>query len=83
MVFPILGNHFSRDFVLENIFEIGRDLWMITSMKRLRRIIRETSREVVTRNCLLLVRHRREKDKFLARRVTMMEAHHSQGRRKT
>jgi hypothetical protein len=78
MVFPILRNHFSRDFVIENIFEIGRDFQMITSMKRLRRIIKETSREVVMRTWLLLVRHKREKDTFLARRVTVMEDHHNQ-----
>jgi hypothetical protein len=56
---------------------------MIASRKRLGRSLRETSREVVMRTWLLSVRQRREKERVLARRVTMMEDHHSQGRRRT
>jgi hypothetical protein len=76
MVFPSHGNHLSRDFVLDNIFHMGRDFGMITSKKRLERSLRETSREVVMRNWILLVTQRREKEIFPSRRVTMMEDHH-------
>jgi hypothetical protein len=83
MVFPSHGNHLSRDFVLDNIFHMGRDFGIIASKKRLRRSLRETSREVEMRTWFLLVRQRREKERVLKKRVTMMEDHHSQGRIRT
>jgi hypothetical protein len=36
MVFPSLGNHLSKEFVLGKISQIGRDFGMIASRKRLR-----------------------------------------------
>jgi hypothetical protein len=54
---------------------------MISSRKRPRRNPRQASGEVVRRTWLLSVRQGREKEIFLARRVTVMEDHHSQGRR--
>jgi hypothetical protein len=83
MVFPSLGNHFSRDSLLGKISQIGRVFGMITSRKRLERSLRVASREVVRRTWLLSVRRRREKEIVLARRVTMMEDHHIHGRRST
>jgi hypothetical protein len=55
---------------------------MITSRKRLGRSLKVASREVVKRTWILLVRQGREKESVLARRVTMMEVHHSQERRR-
>jgi hypothetical protein len=54
---------------------------MIASKKRLKRSLRETSREVVMRNWILSRRQRREKERVLERRVTTMEDHHNEGRR--
>jgi hypothetical protein len=59
MVFPSDENHFSREFVLGNISQIGRDFGMVSSRKRLRRSLRETSRDVVKRMYLLSVRQGR------------------------
>jgi hypothetical protein len=56
---------------------------MIASKRRLERSLRETSREVVMRTWLLSVRQGRENERVLERRVTMMEDHHNQGRRRT
>jgi ribosomal protein L13 len=56
---------------------------MITSKKRLGRIPREASREVVMRTWSLSVRQGREKERVLERRVEMMLDHHNQGRRRT
>jgi hypothetical protein len=83
MVFPSPRNHFSREFVPEKISQIARDFEMIASKKRLERSLRVASREVVKRTWLLSVRQGREKEKVLARRVTVMEDHHSRGRRRT
>jgi hypothetical protein len=44
MVFPSLGNHFSKDFVLRKIFQIGRDFGMFASRKILERNLRVASR---------------------------------------
>jgi len=83
MVFPSHGNHFSRESILGKISQIGRGFEMIASRKRLGMNLRETSREVVRRTWLLSVRQRKENERVLARRVTMMEDHHNQGRRRT
>jgi hypothetical protein len=77
MVFPSHGNHLSNDFFLERISHIGRDFGMITSRKRLGKILKATSREVVKRTCPLLVRQGREKERVLVRRVAVMEDHHN------
>jgi hypothetical protein len=61
MVFPSLGNHLSRESSLGKISQIGRDFGMIASRKRLRRSLREASREVVKRTWLLLVRQGKRK----------------------
>jgi hypothetical protein len=77
MVFPSHGNHFSREFVLVRNSQIGRRFRNIASRKRLRRIPREASREVMMRTWLLLVIRGREKERVLERRVTVMEDHRS------
>jgi hypothetical protein len=43
------GTNFSREFEIRKISHIGRYFGMIASNKRLRRSLRETSREVVKR----------------------------------
>jgi hypothetical protein len=83
MVFPSHGNHLSNEFVLGKISQIGRDFGMIASKKRLERSLRVVSMEVVKRIWLLSVRQGREKERVLARMVTVMENHHIQGRRRT
>jgi hypothetical protein len=75
MVFPSLRNHFSREFMLDKISYIGRGFGMIAYRKRIRRIVRVTSREVVMRNWTILVRQEREKERVIEIRVTMMEDH--------
>jgi hypothetical protein len=55
---------------------------MISSKRRLGRSLRESIREVVKISWLLSVRKGREKERALAIRVTMMEVHHIQGRRR-
>jgi hypothetical protein len=82
MVFPSHGNQLSGEFSLGNISQIG-NFWMIASKKRLGRSLRVARKEVVRRTWLLSVRKRREKERFLERRVTVMEDHHIQGRRMT
>jgi hypothetical protein len=67
--------------MLEKISQIGRDFGMIASRKRLERNLRTTSRDIVMNTWLLSVRQRREKKIVIAKRVTMMEDHCSQGRR--
>jgi hypothetical protein len=62
MVFPSLGNHFSRETILKNIFHIGRDFGMIAYSKRIGRSLRESSKEVVMRDCLLSVRQGKMKE---------------------
>ena len=76
MVLSSHGNHLSRDFSLGKISQIGRDIGMITSKKRLERIRREARREVAKKNWLLSVKQGREKELFLERRVIVMEDHH-------
>jgi hypothetical protein len=83
MVFPSHGNYFSSESTLRKNTQIGRYFGMITSNKRLRRIVREIDKEVVMITCPLLVIKGSEKERFLERRVTIMEDHHSQGRRRT
>jgi hypothetical protein len=56
---------------------------VIASRKRLKRSLRESSNEVVMITWILSVRQRKEKERFLARRVTVMEDHHNQGRIRT
>jgi hypothetical protein len=73
----------SKEFALRKISQIERDFGIIASKKRLERSQRATSMEVVKRNWLLLVRQGRGKERVLERRVTMMEDHHSQRRRRT
>jgi hypothetical protein len=46
MVFPSLGNHFSREFVLRNISHIGRGFEMIERRKRLERSLKQESMEM-------------------------------------
>jgi hypothetical protein len=77
MDFPIHGNHFSKDFVLEKISQIGRDFGMIASRKRLRKSLKEESRDIVKRTWPLSTRQGREKERVIVRRVTVMEDHHS------
>jgi hypothetical protein len=77
MVFPNHGNHFSKEFVLRRISQIGRDFRVISSRKMLRNILKESRREVVKINSPLLVRQRREKERILVIRVTMMKDHKS------
>jgi hypothetical protein len=83
MDFPSHGNHFSKDFMLERISYIGRDFGMIKSRKRLRNSLKVSRRDVVKRTFPLSVRQGREKERVLVRRVTVMEDHHNQGRRRT
>jgi hypothetical protein len=83
IVFPSHGNHLSKEFVFEKIFQIGKDFGMITSRKIFGRSQRVANREVVKRTYLLSVRQGREKERVLARRVTLMENHPFQGRRRT
>jgi esterase/lipase len=56
---------------------------MITSRKRLGRIIKEASREVVMITWPLLVRQGRENERVPERSVTVMKEHHIWGRRRT
>jgi hypothetical protein len=83
MVFPSLGNHLTREYVLMNVSHIGRGFGMIAYRKRLKRSLRKTSKEVVMRTWLLFVRQRRENERVLVRRVIIMEDHHNKGRRRT
>ena len=83
MVFPSIGNHLSRDFVLGNISRINIYFGMIASRKRLRKSLRETNKEVVMRTWLLSIRQEREKERVVERRVTMMKVHHNEARRRT
>jgi hypothetical protein len=46
MVSPSHGNHFSRDSVFERVFLIGRGFKMISSKKRIRRILKPTVKEM-------------------------------------
>jgi hypothetical protein len=66
-----------------NISYIGRDFGMLSYRKRLGRSLREMSREEMMRTWILSIRQRREKERVLARRVIVMEEHHSQGIRIT
>ena len=56
---------------------------MIASRKRLGMSIRVERREIVKRTWPFLLRLGREKERVLARRVTMMEVHHRKGIRRT
>ena len=73
----------SRESALEKIFQIDEGYGIIVSRKRLERSLKSASKEVVMRTWPLSVRQRREKERFPARRVTMMEVHHNWGRRRT
>jgi hypothetical protein len=83
MVFPSLGNHLSRVSMLRKNSLTSGVFGMIGSRKRLRRSIKETSKEVVMRTWSLSTRQGWEKEMVLTRRVTMMDDNHSQGRRRT
>jgi hypothetical protein len=56
---------------------------MITYRKRLKRSLREENRDIVNRTWLLFITQGRGKERVLERRVTMIEVHHSHGRRIT
>jgi hypothetical protein len=63
-------------FTLGISFQITRKIGKIASRKRLRRILRETSKEVVKRICLFPVGQIMEKERILVIRVILMEDHH-------
>jgi hypothetical protein len=83
MGFSSIGNLLSREFALGNISYISREFGMISSRERPEMSLRDASMEVMMRTCLLSVRQGRENERVLARRETMIEYHHNQGRRRT
>jgi len=69
----------SRDSALRKNSQIGRGFGTIVLRKRLEKSLKASSKEALMRTWPLSVRQGREKGRFPARRVIVMEVHHSQG----
>jgi hypothetical protein len=80
---PKSWERFVKGFCAREKLKIGRGFGMIASRKRLKRSLRETSKEAVMTTWPLSVRQGRAKERVLARKVTVMEDHHNHGRRRT
>jgi hypothetical protein len=83
MVFTILRNHLSREYSLGKNSLIGKGFRTIVSENRVGRSLNVASIEVVMRTWPSSIRQGRENERVPTRRVTVMEEHHIQRRRRT